>query len=449
MLRMRSNAGLGKLYRLLPSGFRALVARFFWRRLASGLIFPPLPPVEKLVDSKSVEATMPLSCDRPGLNIYGYFGGQFGLGESARLYAAALAAEGIPVSVTDLDFNLPHHRHEYELRRGQTGGAPHTVDLICVNPDYLSQAIPYLEKDDGVSRYRIASWFWELDAVPKDWHWAFDVIDEIMVASEFVEQAFRKVTDKPLLRAPLPIVDADDSGLSRRDFGLPEGAFVFLSSFDFHSSIHRKNPEAVIAAFSQAFASGDEDVVLVIKSSNGAMYPEMLSGLAALARRDPRILIRDQVIDAAHMRSLQRCADAFISLHRAEGFGLGLAECMALGKPVVATAWSGNMEFMSEDTSCLVDYALVPVTEGAYLSASQGHWAEPDIAHASRYMRRLVSDPEFARSVGARASAHVRHLLSSERIARIVSDRLLVLDAERSAGVAREAADHAARKHPC
>jgi glycosyltransferase involved in cell wall biosynthesis len=173
----------------------------------------------------------------------------------------------------------------------------------------------------------------------------------------------------------------------------------------------------VIAAFERAFPRGDEDVQLVVKSTNGAYYPAQLAELVEAAAGDARILIRDQVIDALHMRSLQRCCDAYVSLHRAEGFGLGLAECMAMGKPVVATAWSGNLDYMREENSCLVGVTLIPVLPHEYPNADGASWAQPDVSQAADWMRRLVFDTGFAERIGRQAALDVRDALSPECVA--------------------------------
>lgn len=421
LMRMRKSEWLSAVYRITPPAFRARVSRVVWGRMASALRFPPLPQERFLdqLDQKDVRACSGAT----GVNIYGHLSGAFGLGESARLYAKAFAEAGIPISVTSLDLGLPHELERFELRGCENPSAPHLFDLVAVNPDYLREAIPMIDQA-GCGRYRIASWFWELEVVPDDWRWALEEVDEIMVASAFIEDAFRRVSDKPILKIPVPIQEVVDSGLTRQDFGLLDDAFLFLTTFDFHSSVHRKNPRAVISAFQRAFADSQGNVALLVKSSNGFRYPEALSELVDAARGDPRISIRDEVIPAPHLKSLQRCADVYVSLHRAEGFGLGLAESMALGKPVVATAWSGNMEFMSSENSCLVDYRLVPVPAGQYPGASGARWADPDVDHAASYMKRLATDAVYAKGIGERAADDIKRILSPSRSASILSRRL-------------------------
>lgn len=420
-LRMRRSKWLSAAYRSAPVALRARVSRAVWGRMAATLRFPPLPEVRSRALAGQDETCV--SGGTTGVNIFGHLNGTFGLGESARLYAKAFAEAGIPISVTSLDLGLPHEQEKFELRGCDKPIAGHLFDLVAVNPDYLRQAMPLIDLA-GCGRYRIASWFWELEVIPEDWRWALDEVDEIMVASAFVEDAFRRISDKPLLKVPVPIHEIVDSGLRRHDFGLADDAFLFLTTFDFHSSVHRKNPHGVISAFQRAFADSRDNVALLIKSSNGSKYPEALHELVDAARMDPRILIRDEVIPALHLKSLQRCADVYVSLHRAEGFGLGLAESMALGKPVVATGWSGNMEFMSSENSCLVDYQLVPVPAGQYPGAPGARWAEPDIDHAASYMKRLATDAIYAKCVGERAAEDIKRILSPSKSASILSKRL-------------------------
>lgn len=411
VLEWRRRGALPGLYARLPAWLRRPISRLVWRQLWRAVKFPALPPVS---EPRAVDGA-PVNEDRAELNMFGFFGGQFGLGESARLYASALVSSGMAVATVDLDLGLPHSRQAVAGGARPNPGAD-AVDLIVVNPDYLALALPAIEALGPADRFRIGCWFWELDVVPAPWRDALALVDAVMVSSRFVEEAFARVTDKPVFRVPLPLVVRPDSGLERAAFGLSTSAFVFMTSFDFHSSVHRKNPHDAIMAFRQAFPD-DSDVQLVVKSSNGAHYPGLLAELVELVRGDARILVRDQTIDAAHMRSLQRCCDAFVSLHRAEGFGLGLAECMALGKPVIATRWSGNLDFMGDDNSCLVDAAPVAVRANEYPHCEGMSWAQPNVAQAAAWMRRLVDEPGLTAAIGARAADDVRSLLEPERVA--------------------------------
>lgn len=359
-----------------------------------------------------------------GVNIFAYFRGQFGLGESARLYTRALIDAGYPVALFDIDLQLPHGFDDGSLNDYLGSETPYGIHLLFVNPDYLDDAIKRIGKTRLSGGYVIACWFWELEVIPPAWLSALELVDEIMVSSKFVETAFRRVTDKPIFRVPLPLGEVPDSGLTRADFGLSPNTFVFLVTFDFNSWLDRKDPFSVVEAFVRAFPRERNDVQLLIKSSNGYRHPEPFLRLLKAADADSRILVRDEVIDRAHVQAMQRCVDGYVSLHRAEGFGLGLAESMRLGKPVIATAWSGNVDFMDDRNSLLVDYKLVPVEPGQYSHTQGQRWAEANVQQAATYMRRLVDEEHLAERVGTQARIDILEKLSPQIIAQRVIDRL-------------------------
>lgn len=374
----------------------------------------PAPPSLPLAEGAPAQGGV-------GVNLVGYLRGEFGLAEAARLYAGALIGQGYPVALRSVELDLPHGWQDRSLEPWISDRMPHAHSLVFVNPDYLAhvaQALP-LRRDADHRLY--ACWFWELETVPAHWQAAIDSVDGILVASRFVEQAFRARTDKPILRLPLPLPPPAPPAMTRDQFGLDAG-FTFLCMFDFHSAIERKNPFAVIAAFRQAFAGGRDDVRLLIKTSNAAAAPEQLGRLMAAIGGDPRITVRDQHLHRSHLQALQAQCDAYVSLHRAEGFGLGMAEAMALGKPVIATGWSGNVDFMDRDNSLLIGYRLAPVPAGDYPDAAGARWAEPDVAAAAAAMQQLAADPEQARALGARARLSVLEHLSARHVAAQLHD---------------------------
>lgn len=359
-----------------------------------------------------------------GVNIFAYLRGQFGLGESARMYARALIGAGYPVALVDVDINLPHGMDDRSLDAYIGDDVPHYVSVLFINPDYFQAALTSIGEAKLRGKYVIACWFWELENVPQEWFPAIDLVDEILVASRFVQDAFRRVTDKPILCVPLPLSEVGDSGLTREDFGLPTDKFIFLNSFDFNSWIARKNPAAAVESFLLAFDPSRDDVMLLLKTSNGFRNPHRLLELMEIARNDPRILVRDEILAREDVQALQRCCDAYVSLHHSEGFGLGMAECMHQGKPVIGTAWSANMDFMDETNSCLVDYSLVPVREGEYAHHEGQQWAEADRSDAARHMRRLVDDKEYAAQLARNAARDIRMTLAPEAAAAAIIARV-------------------------
>ena len=428
---IRRQPWLKAVYRHFPSVFRNRMSEALAARVSEQIRFKRTPnwqrrprPPELALAGSAARAEYD---EAVGVNIFAYVRGQFGLAEGARLYARALLAEGYPVAIHNIDIDIPHGMDDTSFDSHIGDESPYGVNLIFVNPDHLEEAINSIGRKRMGNRYTIACWFWELEVFPREWLPALQLVDEIMVSTSFIETAVQHVTEKPVWRAPLPVSEGYDSGLARADFGLDDYSFVFLNSFDFNSYLARKNPQAVIEAFRLAFADGRTDVRLLIKSSNGHRHPEDLQDLLAAAAGDPRIMVRDEVIGRGDVEALQRCVDAYVSLHRAEGFGLGLAECMRLGKPVIATAWSGNVDFMTADNSCLVDYRLVPVSEGEYVHHAGQRWAEASVEHAAAQMRRLVEDQQFAKRIGAQAARDIRDRLSPHVSAQRIIERVEAL----------------------
>ncbi len=262
-------------------------------------------------------------------------------------------------------------------------------------------------------------------------------MDEVWTASEFAALSVRTATRKRVRVVPLPVSVSLSRPYTRAEFGLPEDRFVFLFTLDFHSFLARKNATGLVAAFRAAFPAGDERVVLLIKTTNGHDRPAEVAHLREAIDGDARIELRDGYLGREDVFGLESVADAYVSLHRSEGFGLGLAESMYLGKPVIGTAYSGNLEFMTPENSCLVGYRLVDVRDGEYPYAYGQVWAEPDLDHAARLMRRLADDPAFAAALGRRAAADIRATLSPDRIgARIARAIQEIHDAHTGPGAA-------------
>lgn len=404
-------------YSRLPAGLRARLSAAAHRAAMADLQFPSLPPVAPPQPLAKLDA-------RPGwrgVNVFGYLRGEFGLGESGRLYTRALIEAGYPVAPVDLALDLPHGFGDRSLEAYLGDAAPYPVNLVFVNPDYLHAAFELIGRGRLDGRYTIACWFWELEEVPESWIATLDDVDEILVASTFVADAFRRITSKPVTCVPLPLFPVIDSGASRKTFGLDQNATLFLTTFDFNSFVARKNPFAVVDAFRRAFPLDRQDVRLLVKSSNGERQPHLLQALRTAIGDDRRILLRDQIVEREHVAALQRCADVYVSLHRAEGFGLGLAECMSQGKPVIGTAWSGNLEFMTPEVSALVPATMVPVGDGEYPHRSGAQWAEPDVDAAASWMRRFAGDETLVSRMGQAARTHIaRHLDPRHRAAQLI-----------------------------
>lgn len=364
-----------------------------------------------------------------GLTLAGFAYGEFGLGENLRALAKTCLAGDIPFAVKDVDMRLKARQADRTLAPFVVDALRHHTALFCLNPDMLKPIRQLLETGKAAGRYNIGYWFWELEQIPDEWDFAFELVDEIWVATEFVGDAIGRATSKPVIKVPTPVEVTLSRPYRRADFGLPEDRFLFLFSFDFNSFIKRKNPEAAIAAFKRAFPASRRDVGLVLKSINGSNRPDKLGEIQQLIAGDDRIVVTDGFLSRDQVSGLQSVVDVFVSLHRAEGLGLGLAESMYQGKPVIGTGYSGNMEFMNAEVSCLVDYELVPIRKGEYLYDDERfRWAEPDPEHAAHHMKRLADDAAFRANIARRGQAHIRSYLTYANAAALMERRLRELD---------------------
>jgi len=256
-------------------------------------------------------------------------------------------------------------------------------------------------------------------------------VDEIWVASEFVRRALARVSPKPVYKFHLPIARPQiDAELRRDALGTRDG-FAFLFSFDFLSVLERKNPLGLIAAYKLAF-NADEGVTLVLKTINGDQRIREMEKLKFAARDRPDIQVVDGYLSPLEKNSLTALCDCYVSLHRSEGFGLTMAEAMALGKPVIATNFSGNLEFMTHENSYLCDYSETEVGADCEPYPSTAHWAEPDLDHAASLMRQVYTDRAETAERGHRAADDIASRHSAVVAAENVTERIKLIRQRRT-----------------
>lgn len=426
----RRHGGLARMYARIPLRWRVALRRRV--HAAAGVPMPPVPAPATMSRARAKVRVAPAMA-AAGVNLLGYARGEFGVAENVRSYARALEASGYPFSLFNFDVGVASRQQDHSMDRHFSEALPHADNVFFINADQMQVAHNTLGERAFAGRHNIGFWVWELEKFPADWRGAFDLVDEVWVPTAYVRDAISAATGKPVLRMPKAIEFDAPAGMGREHFGLSPHEFVFLFSYDFNSFSSRKNPEAAIAAFRRAFADGSAGVRLLVKSINGERFPDAFAALVASVADDPRIEVRDGFLSRDEMFGLQNTIDCYVSLHRAEGFGLGMAECMYLGKPVVATGYSGNMDFMDKDNSLLVDYKLIPVRDGEYPYWQGQHWADADVAHAATLMRQVFDDRALARRVGASAAASIRRSNSKAACAAAVIARLRDIDTMRSA----------------
>jgi glycosyltransferase involved in cell wall biosynthesis len=363
----------------------------------------------------------------PGVRLVGYFAAELGVGEAGRSMAAALRAAGEPFWPISERQTWNRQRDPELADASEAAPDDGDLNLVCVNADRLPTVLDRLGPQFGWHRYRIGMWAWEVERFPDVYVPAADLVDEVWTYSRHAAEALRAAIAKPVHTVPLPVVERPPAPRSRSELGLPDG-FVFLFCFDFFSVAERKNPLGVIEAFRRAFpvpaAPGSDGPHLVIKSINGSAKLSELERLRMRVLDRPDVHIRDGYLDPADQRALIAACDAYVSLHRAEGFGYTMAEAMLRAKPVIATGYSGNLEFMDEDNSFLVGHTLVPIGEGAQPYPAGARWADPDLGQAASLMQRVVADTDGARAVGERARDDIRRRHSPAARGPLVAARL-------------------------
>ena len=368
-----------------------------------------------------------------GVNVAGYFRAELGVGETARQVVAALEGQGIPIATIGLKAAASRQEHEYET---DTVEPTFPVNLICVNADMLPTFAEQAGPNFFVDRYSIGLWWWEINEFPERFSKAFDHLDEVWVGSRFVADAISPASPIPVVKVTMPVSMPEIEEFDREDLGLPEG-FVFLFVFDYHSVFERKNPLALVEAFKQAFPEGS-GASLVLKSINSEQHAEEHERLLEAAGGHPDIHVIDHYVAAPEKNAMFASCDCYVSLHRSEGFGNTLAEAMYLGKPVIATGYSGNMDFMTPQNSYPVDYELRPVGDDAGPYPPTGEWAEPDVGHASALMRHVFEHRDEAQERGRRAAEDLRRNHSPEVAGKAMAERLRRALAQLTAGADKE-----------
>jgi glycosyltransferase involved in cell wall biosynthesis len=363
-----------------------------------------------------------------GLNIIGYARSETGLGQSLRSYARAAETSEIRFCILNTFFGNTSGMNDLDFIQYEREEPEYGISIMNLNPPELLEYLR-LSRNHVKRTYRIGVWFWEVLELPGAFSQAFKSVDEIWASSTFLLDIFSANTGKPVIHIPLCIDMPHVRTKARADFGLSSDDFVFLTMYDVHSTQERKNPEGVIKAFLEAF-SGEKRIRLIVKTNNALSRPAELQKLTYLSCRATNIILMNENASREEIYDLMNCCDAYISLHRAEGFGLCIAESMALGRPVIATGWSGNMDYMTPYNSYPVNYRLVHLEEnyGPYPKGST--WADPDIRHASELMREIVKNRDEARMRGERGRRTIEEKYSATRVGGLIRDRMNTIHEE-------------------
>ncbi|MET0271860.1 MAG: glycosyltransferase family 4 protein [Phenylobacterium sp.] len=360
------------------------------------------------------------------VTVVGYPFAPTGMGEHGRSTVRALRAVGVEPRIVDVGPAGPRDPDlEREFAADLAGGLG-GVNIFCVNADESARAVERLGRPAFDAAYNIAYPAWELARYPAAWAKVLTEFDELWAFSAFVRDALAEAVPRPVFKIPLAVELQRSRILDRAWFDIPEEAFAVLFFFDFASYAARKNPQAVLDAFELLVRRRPEAPLhLVIKTRGEPASPaERRAFDARVARLDDGVQVIDADLSDNEIKNLVAACDVFVSLHRSEGFGRGMAEAMALGRPAVATGYSGNLEFMTPETSRLVDYTLVPVPRGAYPHSEGQVWADASPEHAAALIEALLDDPAATRALGDRARRHIEVNFSNRAVGRLALARL-------------------------
>lgn len=361
-----------------------------------------------------------------------------GMGEHVRSSWRAFAAAGVNARILDIfrANKLEDPDFEREFAPVLTDRLSPFVNIFHMNADEMPQAWPYFRDEPRVkTAFNIIYPAWELSIYPKPWAQHLERFQEVWAPSAFIRDSIAATSNVPVVHMPLAVDARMSSFMTRRTLGLPEHAFIYLFFFDYSSYMARKNPFAVLDAFNALVArhpTAPLHLVLKHKGFGDATPPDLSRFREAMARSPGKIQVIDRMLSDNEIKNLVRAADCFVSLHRSEGFGRGLAEAMALGVPAVGTGYSGNLDFMNADNAWLVDYDLVPVGENEYPHGEGQVWAEARLESAIAMMEDVWLDREGARRRAALAKRHMANHFSPRAIGLRYLERVMQLPAAAS-----------------
>jgi glycosyltransferase involved in cell wall biosynthesis len=331
-----------------------------------------------------------------GVNLVGFARGELGIGEDLRMAAATAHFHRIPFTVYNAPISMLARDRDHRLAGMESAEAIYRTNLITLPGTETVRIL--VEQGPGLfsHRFTIGAWQWELPSWPLMLRDAYRLVQEIWAPSSYIAEAFRESAPVEVLHMPMAVEVDPAPHRDRSDFGLPEDRYLFLFVFDGLSHFARKNPMAAITAFQSAFPMSHREAGLVIKCMNAPLGHAGWRTVVESCGNDPRIITINETFDRERILGLFNCCDAFVSLHRAEGFGRTIAEAMLLGKPVVVTNFSGNTDFTNSETAFLVDGPLIPVKKDDYHFGEGQYWCDPDVEQAAHQMRRCLEDSERA-----------------------------------------------------
>ncbi|MGO4345191.1 glycosyltransferase [Paenibacillus sp. MCAF9] len=394
-----------------------IVPAHIMRQVKKALLKSAFPIEQK---NKSIK----IHIGKKGINLIGYARAEMGIGESCRIAAKSLTAGNLEFGIINFKGTNSARMSDTSWVHKEIEDPKYDINVFHINAEQMMEIYAHYGNRIFNNKYNIGYWHWELPDFPDQWTESFGLVDEVWAPSTFVAEAISIKSPVPVIRIPHSIEVKIEQYRNRSYYNLPEDTFLFLTMYDVKSYQERKNPQASIEAFKRAFGKDDINVGLIVKVNISNAESNEMKLLEKLIDDYTNIYLIKEVLSRNDINALINVSDSFISLHRSEGFGLGLAEAMFLRKPVIGTNWSSNTDFMNDSNSCPVKYELVKLgsTFGPY--EAYQYWAEPDVDHASYYMKKLVNEPDYRDEIAKEGEHTIKTDFSPEQVGQLMTKRL-------------------------
>lgn len=358
-----------------------------------------------------------------GINVYGYLNELSGLSESARSNIKSLLSIGVKLNIKSFSYDNTANDYKHAISSNEE----FAINLVHININFIEKFIDDVGTDFLKNKYNIAYWAWEFSEPPLDIATYLSLFDEIWVPSDFCVNAFTKMATIPVIKIPHAIPNRKELITHSLNPENNKKSFTFLTVFDSLSSVERKNPQATVKAFIKAF-SKDTSVKLIIKTHNLKRFKNMYAYFLNITKRHENITLINEKISSKELASLYNLSDAYISLHRSEGFGLTLAEAMSYGKITIATGFSGSLEFMNINNSFLLPYSIIETTQDYGLTKKGYQFADVDIDEAVKTMQYIVNNYDMLNDKRVKAKETIQSKYSFENIGSLMKNRLLLIE---------------------
>lgn len=362
-----------------------------------------------------------------GVNMSGFFNAEIGFGEAIRSNLNALKKVGIPAKPINFNLSVRNRQNDTSVSfEDNINNYP--VNIVHLNIDAILSFVQEKSTDYFQGKYNIGYWAWEMEEFPDEYAEYFKFYDEIWTCSRYCLDSMSLKAPIPVVNIPHPIDIKIEDIDSNYETGISDDYFTFLFVFDYNSLIERKNPIGLIDAYEKAFGINNEKVKLVLKTSLSNQHSKAKNKVTERIGNNKSIIYKEEMLRRPELLALVNKADCYISLHRSEGFGLTIAEAMALGKPVIATGYSGNLDFTNTNNSFLVKYKLVKHEIDLSVLPKNNYWSEPDTDHAAELMKFVFENQAHAAEIGKKAKEDIETHFSLETIGNRMKTRLDIIE---------------------